>query len=395
MKKIQIALVSMLLFPACAMPEADEDVGGDDVAADDVGVDEQEIVGGSPEQARDAPWIVSIRAKTSGNHFCGGAILDEWNVVTARHCLNVQDNRPKNLLSPSLIQVLAGASKTTQKGGATQLVDVADVLPLDDDFNTDFSVGSDIIVLRLAKPLEWTKTVKPIEPARLADEAAGLLAPGKIATVTGFGRTSTDGPPGEKLRTVDVPIVPLSVGEEVIGHELALDLMAAGGVEAEDSCFGDSGGPLTVKKGGKTLLAGVVSGGATFECGAAGAPGLYTRLAAFADVIDETLCFWPDVIKKKDHIAGSKNQLQFVKVEVPAGLRMVNFHLSGGTGDSDLFVRKGKKPTETEFDCVSGIIGTNGELCHFFEPTPGTYWVGVIGNNDFANVKLRVKAYSH
>jgi hypothetical protein len=43
---------------------------------------------------------------------------------------------------------------------------------------------------------------------------------------------------------------------------------------------------------------------------------------------------------------------------------------------------------------VSGIIGTTGEICSLFNPAPGTYFVGVIGNNDFAGAKLRVNAYA-
>jgi hypothetical protein len=107
------------------------------------------------------------------------------------------------------------------------------------------------------------------------------------------------------------------------------------------------------------------------------------------------MCLWPDLLKRKKNIAGTKDQLQFVKVEVPPGQHIVNFELSGGTGDADLFVRKGQKPTVDEFDCVSGLLDETGEMCHFFEPDGGTYYVGVIGNNDFSGATLRVNAYAH
>lgn len=44
------------------------------------------IIGGIEAEAGEFPWLVSIQA--GNEHFCGGAIIDEWWIVTAAHCLS-------------------------------------------------------------------------------------------------------------------------------------------------------------------------------------------------------------------------------------------------------------------------------------------------------------------
>jgi secreted trypsin-like serine protease len=63
-------------------------------------------------------------------------------------------------------------------------------------------------------------------------------------------------------------------------------MMAAGGVKDEDACFGDSGGPLTVESKSRSFekLVGIVSWGV--GCGKANMPGIYTRLSAVKDFIE-------------------------------------------------------------------------------------------------------------
>jgi trypsin len=352
---------------------------------------EGEIVGGERERIRDVPWQVTIRDKEFG-HVCGGSIIDAWNVLTARHCVRAPHGQ---LVIPALFEVAAGVSKLSQIDADAQVVDVEDFLPLNDRYDEVGPHGNDILVVRLAKPLVFGPKVQPIALATAADERAGRMRPGVIATVTGFGATSVGGPPSDRLLSVDVPIVSHAAAEAAAGTPLASDLLAAGGKEGEDSCRGDSGGPLTVRKGYGRILAGVVSFGLadTEACGIPGKPGFYTRVAAYAGAIAQTTRLRRAVIDEVKAIAGA-TELQLISVEVPAGQRVVSFQLSGGTGDADLFVRQGQAPTETEFDCVSGLVGITAESCTFFNPTPGTYFVGVIGNTPFASAELNVHAYA-
>jgi secreted trypsin-like serine protease len=382
MRLATLTLLSTLVLPACAV---------DDDLPPDVDVSSHEIVGGSVIQIKDAPWTVELRHHRRGP-LCGGAILDEWNVLTARHCVHIA-RHPETFEAAASYEIIAGASTRSTFDTEGQVVQVADFLALNDLW--DGNVGNDIVVVRLASPLRFNSKVKPIPMASPEDEASGTVGPGRTATVTGWGRTGTTEPGSEQLRRINLPIIPIEIAEALIEEQLPDDLLAAGGEPGKDTCFGDSGAPLTVKKHGKPIVAAVVSTGTVDECGAPGAPALYTRVAPYQDLIEQAMCLWPDVLKRKRNIAGTKDQLQFIKVEVPPGQHIVNFELSGGTGDADLFVRKGKKPTVDEFDCVSGLLASTSEMCHFFEPEAGTYYVGVIGNNDFSGATLRVNAYSH
>ncbi|ETV65111.1 hypothetical protein H257_18101 [Aphanomyces astaci] len=65
------------------------------------------------------------------------------------------------------------------------------------------------------------------------------------------------------------------------------DTTECGGVEGEDACRGDSGGPLTIKENGTVRLVGVVSWG--FGCGVHVEPGIYERASAARAFIEPHL----------------------------------------------------------------------------------------------------------
>jgi CARDB/Bacterial pre-peptidase C-terminal domain/Bacterial Ig-like domain/Leishmanolysin len=61
--------------------------------------------------------------------------------------------------------------------------------------------------------------------------------------------------------------------------------------------------------------------------------------------------------------------------------------LSGGAGDADLFVRFGKLPTPTDFDC-SSVTGGNAESCVIDDPAGGTWFAMLSGASAFSGVTL-------
>ena len=62
-------------------------------------------------------------------------------------------------------------------------------------------------------------------------------------------------------------------------------MICAGDVYGEqDSCYGDSGGPLAVYANGEWVLSGVVSWG--YECANAQFPGIYARVSRYIDWIE-------------------------------------------------------------------------------------------------------------
>src|SRR2546422_797628 len=50
------------------------------------------------------------------------------------------------------------------------------------------------------------------------------------------------------------------------------------------------------------------------------------------------------------NLAGALNSQQVFKLTVPAGVSKVDFKITGGTGNADLYVKKGSAPTTTSYD---------------------------------------------
>lgn len=78
----------------------------------------------------------------------------------------------------------------------------------------------------------------------------------------------------------------------------------------------------------------------------------------------------------KTGISGVSKQQMFYSLDVPAGATALNFKTSGGTGDADLFVKFGTKPSLTVQDCKSTSSGNN-ESCVISPVQTGTYHVMV------------------
>jgi serine protease len=84
--------------------------------------------------------------------------------------------------------------------------------------------------------------------------------------------------------------------------------------------------------------------------------------------------------------ASSGNDVVYT-FEVPAGATDLSFALSGGSGDADLYVKRGSEPTDSAYDCRPYRSG-NAETCTFAAPAAGTYYVRVKAYSSFANVSL-------
>ena len=80
---------------------------------------------------------------------------------------------------------------------------------------------------------------------------------------------------------------------------------------------------------------------------------------------------------------GSETSFTF---EVPSSATTVNFQMSGGSGDADLYVKFGSAPTTSSYDCRPYLSGNN-ESCNFSAQS-GTYYVMVRGYNSYSNVSL-------
>lgn len=86
-------------------------------------------------------------------------------------------------------------------------------------------------------------------------------------------------------------------------------------------------------------------------------------------------------------LAGASGAELRYTLSVPAGASNLNFAMSGGSGDADLYVRFGSAPTTSSYDCRP-YQGGNAETCSFAAPQAGTYHVMVRGYSAFSGVSL-------
>ncbi len=87
------------------------------------------------------------------------------------------------------------------------------------------------------------------------------------------------------------------------------------------------------------------------------------------------------------NISVAKSAWKYYTVTVPSGKTNLTVTISGGTGDADLYVRRGANPTTTTYDCRPYKTGS-AETCTFANPVAGTYNIGIRGYSAVAGLTL-------
>jgi serine protease len=88
----------------------------------------------------------------------------------------------------------------------------------------------------------------------------------------------------------------------------------------------------------------------------------------------------------KSNLAGDTNSQVVYTIEVPAGVTL-NVSTSSGSGDADLYVKKGAAPSTTSYDCRPYKNGNN-ESCDISSGTGGTYFIMLNGYNAYSGLTL-------
>jgi len=74
-------------------------------------------------------------------------------------------------------------------------------------------------------------------------------------------------------------------------------------------------------------------------------------------------------------------------IDVPAGASTLSITTTGGTGDLDLFVKRGQVPTAVVNDCTSAGA-TSTESCNFNAPAAGTWYIQLQAFSAYSGVTL-------
>lgn len=296
-EKMAIAQVSE--YPAYFVKSEEPHEPATPRKSEDLEVIKPKIVNGSDATIVNNAWQVAILNKYGSENtiwdrqFCGGSIISETWILTAAHC--VIGENPKGLMVGAGATTLSTSDLLWDSMG--QLENVKSIL-IHPKYNPR-TFENDIALLRISKPfkLEVNEisgiSINTISKVLLppSDTANWWAPPGTLAKISGWGSTDRLGnsyPSTLQEATVQIIDSPgtnsCASWTEFISKVMVCAYANDGGL-VSDSCFGDSGGPLTVDQNGRRFILGIVSFGNN-ECADVDYPGVYTRVAAFSGWIE-------------------------------------------------------------------------------------------------------------
>lgn len=86
-------------------------------------------------------------------------------------------------------------------------------------------------------------------------------------------------------------------------------------------------------------------------------------------------------------LSGGQGSEAFYKIQVPSGASKLEIKISGGTGDCDLYVKKGAKPTITDYD-YRPYLSSNNETVTVNNPSTGWWYIMLRGYRSYSGVTL-------
>ncbi|KAK0182936.1 hypothetical protein PV327_001017 [Microctonus hyperodae] len=253
------------------------------------------IIGGNNAPMGVYPWIARIGYVNDGNlpnsvqnvsFRCGGTIINKYYILTAAHCVTVLPGRFK----ATMVRLGEHNTETNPDcennycANPVQDIDPVQII-VHKHYNTPL-FKHDIALIRLSQPITFNDYVKPICLPHGALLTKNMV--GEIAEAAGWGIVDLDNlKTSTVLQTIKLPVLETSVCEKVfLRHRALIDenQMCVGGKLGQDSCTGDSGGPLmkvdSVDGPPKYYLFGIVSFGVK-NCGQTATPAVYTRITHY------------------------------------------------------------------------------------------------------------------
>ncbi|XP_033149902.1 serine protease 7 [Drosophila busckii] len=250
---------------------------------------ENKIYGGDDANLYEFPWTVLLeyrRLAGSGlSTSCAGTLINQRYVLTAAHCLVGRILREIGPLSSvRLGEHDTRSSVDCPSGGgscapAAQRLGIAEARAHELYKESSPNQQHDIGLIRLLSNIRYSNSIQPIcLPSVVAPESRQV---GQQFMVVGWGRTLQTARSPIKQKLAVSFVAPEQCRRKFAERKISIvpTQLCAGGKYAQDSCDGDSGGPLMRFRDNAWVLEGVVSFG--YKCGLKDWPGVYTSVAAY------------------------------------------------------------------------------------------------------------------
>jgi len=215
-----------------------------------------QIVNGRDARASELPYQIAL-SDTVGA-FCGGTLLNNRWVLTAAHCL---PGPPFNVVAGEHRQGAANSNR--QSRGVRRQIAHPKYKKRSHDF--------DIALLELDSPFTLNNCVRPLPLP------SNEVSPGRMCTISGWGRTREGGDDANTLQLAQVRVMSNRDCRRNFGYsnsQITDSMICANNRNNNgqiDSCQGDSGGPLACDG----RIHGAVSWGV--GCAQPDFPGIYAR----------------------------------------------------------------------------------------------------------------------
>lgn len=237
------------------------------------------IVGGQEAEPHTHPWIASLTDERL-KLFCGGSLINDRYILTAAHCLPGK--------TPETVRVIMGHHDFLRLKDATVFL-VDKLISYPNYTASDPNQRFDLALIRLKEKVLFNQHIQPVcLPGRKLGREFDLLV------AAGWGQLGEDLGTSIRLQEVALPEVRLPECIKKLRPTRVNYRHICAGNQNKDACGGDSGGPLITFDNSTGLTrwkkrwtqVGVTSWG--IRCAHSYYPGVFTRVYAYADWINQT-----------------------------------------------------------------------------------------------------------
>ncbi|XP_076060713.1 phenoloxidase-activating factor 3-like isoform X2 [Oratosquilla oratoria] len=251
------------------------------------------IVGGENAKIGEWPWAALLFGRDrSGNtnFFCGGTLIDARYVLTAAHCQSPLIQLEYVRLGEHTVSKSQDCDRVT-KECAPPAQNIRAEFIIHPDYQRSCPQCNDIALLRLERPA--TLDLYYVSPICLPINF-DIDIRDKYGTAIGWGSTSTEFLVNRRADVLQKVLLRIHELQDCRERKSVYPdqnmVICAGGELGQDTCRGDSGGPimLTNRGGSQHFVIGVTSSG-PLACGSEGGQGLYTNVKYYLNWILSTM----------------------------------------------------------------------------------------------------------